>query len=230
MYQLYYHPGAASFGVHWLLLELGVDFELVAVDVEAGENKTESYLALNPMGRVPALVFGGQAYLECAALLLLLGERHPDAGFVPRSADPERSRYLQWMFFLANTVQPAFRRWFYPHEAAGPENVRASMDHAQVEIERAFQLIDDLLKDDRSCFLGETFTTVDILATMLMRWSRNMPRPATSWPNIARYLDVVRQRPALRLVHEREDLTDWIGDVCPRAPNAASGDPGRREA
>jgi len=58
--------------------------------------------------------------------------------------------------------------------------------------------------------IGEALTTVDLLATMLMRWSRNMPRPATAWPNIAGYLAAVRARPALREVHAREGLTVWI--------------------
>jgi glutathione S-transferase len=58
--------------------------------------------------------------------------------------------------------------------------------------------------------VGERFTTVDLLVTILCRWSRNMPKPATEWPNLKRYLDRIRQRPALREVHAREGLTDWI--------------------
>ena len=55
-------------------------------------------------------------------------------------------------------------------------------------------------------------TTVDFQLTMLMRWSRKMPKPATRWPNIASYLKAMRARPGLREVHAREGVHDWIDD------------------
>jgi glutathione S-transferase len=58
--------------------------------------------------------------------------------------------------------------------------------------------------------LGASFSVVDLFACMLMRWSRNMPKPATEWPHIARYLSRMRAMPSLREVHAREGLTDWI--------------------
>ena len=58
--------------------------------------------------------------------------------------------------------------------------------------------------------LGDTLSMADLQLLMYMRWSRNMPKPATAWPNIARYLARMRAMPSLREVHAREGLTDWI--------------------
>ena len=77
MYTLYYSPGTASMAVHWALIEMGVRFEAVSLDFDAGEQKAAAYRKLNPAGRVPTLVVDGQPYAESAALLMLLAERHP---------------------------------------------------------------------------------------------------------------------------------------------------------
>ena len=116
---LYYAPGAASFLVHWLLIELDLPHELRLVDTAAKAQKTPEYLALNPNGVVPTLVLDGKPQYEAAALAMLLAERHPDAGLAPAAGDPRRADYLQWMFNLANMVQPLFRQWWYPGEPAG---------------------------------------------------------------------------------------------------------------
>src|ERR1700722_9899965 len=116
MYTLHYSPSTASMPVHWLLIELAVPFELVLVDIKANAQKSPEFLRLNPSGHVPVLVIDGVPYSECAALLTLLAERHPTANLSPPVGSAERSSYLQTMFYLANTLQPAYRSWFYPEE------------------------------------------------------------------------------------------------------------------
>jgi glutathione S-transferase len=114
------------------------------------------------------------------------------------------------MFFCANTLQPAFRDWFYAEEVAGPENAGAAKMQARAKVEVAFDRIDALLGDGRQFMLGSKPTAVDFLATMLTRWSRNMPKPATEWPHLGAYINRMRTMPSLREVHAREKLTDWI--------------------
>ena len=109
MQTLYYSPGAASFLVHWLLIELGLPHELVRVDLQAREQKRADYLSLNPNGTVPTLVEASQAHFEAAALALDLAERDPRHRLAPMPGDPGRRALLQWMFNLANVVQPLFR-------------------------------------------------------------------------------------------------------------------------
>ena len=210
MYKLFYSPGTASLAVHWMLIELKVPFELVLIDIEKGAQKSPEYLKLNPNGRVPTLVVDGAPHSECAALLMLLAERHHQANLAPAIGAPKRANYLQWMFFCANTLQPAFRDWFYADEVAGPENAGAAKMQARAKVEDAFERIDALFGDGRQFMLGSKLSALDFLATMLTRWSRNMPRPATEWPHLATYISRMRTMPSLREVHAREKLRDWI--------------------
>ncbi|MEK7265127.1 MAG: glutathione S-transferase family protein [Pseudomonadota bacterium] len=211
MYKLYYSSGAASSAVHWMLIEIGADFELAPVDLERGEQKSPAYLKLNPAGQVPTLVVDGEPFTETAAILMWLAERHRGAGFDVEPTDALRRRYLQQMLFLANTLQPAFRLYFYPQEAAGAGNETAAAEMARARIETAWAKIDAVLADGRAFLLGDRMTTPDFLATMLVRWSRNMSKPATAFPNVAAYVARMKTRTGLKEVHRREGLTEWIG-------------------
>ena len=209
MYVLYYSPGTASLAVHWLLIDLGVPFEARRLDLEAGEHKRPEYLRLNPNGRVPTLLIDGEPAYESAALVALLAERHPDAKLSPPPGSAERTTYVQWMFHLANTLQPAFRNWFYPQDAAGAANIEAAKECARPQIEAAWDRIDAHLASSGPWMCGASFTALDLFATMPMRWSRNMPRPATNWPRIADYVTRMKARPSFKELYAREGLTDW---------------------
>ncbi len=209
MYTLYYMPGAASFVVHWLLLETGAPHELRRLDGEAREHKRTEYLRLNPNGLVPTLVVDGEPVYEAAALALLLAERHPEAGLAPAPGTRARALYLQWMLHLANTVQPAFRAWFYPQEPAGEAHAEAVRERARVAIEAAWGRLDTHLAAHGPWIAGANASAVDFHATMLARWSRNMPRPATEWPAIAALVGRLKARPSFRTLNEREGLTEW---------------------
>jgi glutathione S-transferase len=209
-YRLFYAPATASLCVHWMLVELGVPFEVELVDFDAGGQKSPEYLRLNPQGRVPSLVVDGEAYGESAALLMLLAERHPEAGFAPGPKDAGRARWLETMVYLTNNLSPPFRDWFYAGKDGHPAGAEAVQALARSKIEAVWERLDGMLGDGRSYLLGERLTTVDFLATMLMRWSRNMARPATSWPQIAGYVPRMRARPAFLEVCRREGITDWM--------------------
>lgn len=212
MYALYYSPGAASLAVHWMLLDLEVPHELRKIDLERGDQKSAEYRRLNPSGRVPTLIVDGRPQAEAAALLMLLAERHPERGLQVMPEEADRGDYLQSMLGLANTLQPAFRLWFYPEEAAGADHVDAARAEARARIEREWTLLDARMSDGRDYLLGDRMTAADFLATMLMRWSRNMPRPARAWPSLAAYEKRLRASPSLREAHRREGLADWIDD------------------
>jgi glutathione S-transferase len=208
-YILYYSPGMASMCVHWMLIELGLPFETRLVDFETGAQRTPDYLSLNPAGRVPTLVVDGVPYSESAALLMLLAERHPEKGSAPVPGAPERAEWLQQMVFLANTVLPAMRDWFYADTDGDPAGAAAVRGLARRRIEGAWDRLDGVLADGRAFLIGTRLGTVDFLGLMLMRWSRNMPRPATTWPHIAPYVERLRNLPSFVAVNAREGLADW---------------------
>jgi glutathione S-transferase len=207
--QLYYAPGAASMLVHWLLIELDVPHQLHLVDTAAGAQKTPEYLALNPNGVVPTLVTGGTPMHEAAALAMTLADEHPQAGLAPAPGSALRPTYNQWMFHLANAVQPLFRLWWYPHEAAGQAQSDAVRAHVAPRIEAAWARIDAQLEGNGPYLLGQTLSAADFYLTMLMRWSRNMPRPATDWPRLEALAQRMRARPSFKLLYQREGLEEW---------------------
>jgi glutathione S-transferase len=195
--------------VHWMLIELGVAFEAKLVDIDAGAQRSAEYLRLNPTGRVPTLVVDGVPHGESAALLMLLAERHPDKAFAPLPGSATRADWLEMMIYLANTLLPAMRDWFYAGKDGDPQGAEAVKALARRRIEGAWDRLDAHLADGRTHLLGEPLSTVDFLATMLMRWSRNMPRPATTWKHLAPYIQRMRARPAFIDLNNREELTDW---------------------
>jgi glutathione S-transferase len=209
MYVLYYSPGTASMAVHQALLEIGTPHELRKVDLDANAQKSAEYLRLNPNGTVPTLIVDDRAVYECAALLLLLAERHPEAQLAPAVGSAQRARWLQWMVHLANTLQPAYRQWFYARDFAPAEHEAESKDFARRRIEAVWDRLDAHLAAGGPFILGEEFGIVDLYATMLMRWSRNMPKPATAWPAIAALAQRIKARPSWKRLYEIEGLTEW---------------------
>lgn len=204
MYRLYGSRSTASLVVHWMLLELAVPFEIEWLDFDSRAQKSDDYLRLNPNGVVPTLIVDGRAVSETGAILMLLAERHPEAGFAPPPGAPERGEWLQWMIWLANGPMADFRLLFYGDDLPGID--RAAL---QAKLEGYWDQVEARLAG-REVMVGDRLSTVDLQLAMLTRWSRNMPRPATAWPHLKRFIDALRARPALREVHAREGLTDWI--------------------
>ncbi len=209
MYQLYYAPGAASMLVHWLLIEVGAPRELILVDTAAGAQKRPEYLALNPSGVVPTLVNDGVPMYEAAALAMTLADRHPHVALAPPADSPLRPQYTQWMFHLANAVQPLLRQWWYPHEPAGEAQADAVRAHVAPRIEAAWSRIDAHLTSRGPYLLGDTLSATDFYLAMLMRWARNMPNPATQWPQLSALANRMRARPSFHALCEREGLIEW---------------------
>jgi len=108
MYKLYWHPSSSSLAPMAVLEELGVPFDLHEVDFDSGENRTSSYLAIQPLGLVPAIVLeDGGTMFESAAIIQYLCDRHREPNLAPSFDEAQRPRYLQWLFFMADTIYPS---------------------------------------------------------------------------------------------------------------------------
>ena len=206
---LYGSPSTASFVVHWLLIELGIGHELRMLDFDRREQKSPEYLAVNPQGRVPALVIDGQVLTESAAIAMHLADLHPDAGLAPPPGTPARAAYYRWMFFCAYTLMPAYRAWFYPAEPAGEEHVGRVRESSRAAIESAWRQVDDHLSSNGPYLLGDTRSAADFVLTMLMRWSRNMPRPSDRWPALHAHARRMKALPSFAEAYRREGIIDW---------------------
>jgi glutathione S-transferase len=209
MTTLYYSPGAASLVVHWLLIELDVPYELQKVDFGSRAQKSADYLRLNPSGVVPTLVLEGEVLTESGAIAMHLADAHPAARLAPPVGSIERAHYYQWMHYLANMLQPQFRAWWYPDEPAGAEQVETVRQRAAERAAACFDTLDAHLSAHGPWLLGERLSAADFQLTMLMRWSRNLPRPATDWPALDRLARAMRARPSFKTLYAREELTEW---------------------
>jgi glutathione S-transferase len=210
VYTLFYNPGTASMAVHLALLEIGVPYRLEKVEFPVDLQRNPEYARLNPRGQVPTLVIDGQPYYESAALVMLLAERHPEAKLAPPAGHPSRPAYLQWIAFLATSLGAPFRLFFYPRDLGfGDELPPAVRDAIIAKLEQAFDLVDAQVASSGPWLLGTDFSMADVLALMYLRWARNLPRQATTWPALNLYADRLRARPSWKKLYAAEGLTDW---------------------
>lgn len=107
MLTLYHNPQSRSNTVHYMLHELGQPFEIVPIDLKAGEHKAPEFLKLNPMGKLPVLRDGDVIVTETPAILLYLADKYPQAGLAPAVDAPERGPFLRWLFFYGSCFEPA---------------------------------------------------------------------------------------------------------------------------
>ncbi len=103
----YYNPMSRARIAHWMLEEVGAPYRMELVSFEKGEHKKPAFLAINPMGKLPAIVHRGVVVTECSAICAYLADAFPAARLAPRNEEPARGTYLRWMFFGAGCVEPA---------------------------------------------------------------------------------------------------------------------------
>jgi glutathione S-transferase len=210
MYTLYYSPGSASLCVHQALIETNAEYRLIRVDLQAGAQRDPAYLQLNPNGVVPTLLIDDVPFTESAALLMTIATRHPQAGLAPAENSSGRIAWYQWIVYLANALQPEFRSWFYPGDISDdPATQALVMPATRRKIETAWTRIDTHLAAHGPYLLGAEFSAADLLLIMLLRWSRNMPKPATEWPALRPYAARMKDRPSWKQLYALEGLSDW---------------------
>jgi glutathione S-transferase len=154
MMKLYWSPRTRSFSALWLMEETGQAYERVLVDISKGAQKRPEYLAINPMGKVPALQDGEATLAEAAAICAYVAERHPEAKLAPPPGDPLRAKYLYWLFFGPGCIEPAMVQVATKVEM---NPVAAGWGDAQ----RVFDVLDVALAKG-PWILGESFSAADI--------------------------------------------------------------------
>jgi glutathione S-transferase len=189
-----------------LLRELGVGFELVLVDRTRGDQRSDAYLAKNPKGAIPTLEDDGWVLTEAAAICAHLVEAHAVAPW-GRPADARaRTRLLEWLFYLSNTVQPESMLYHYPerHLADGVAQ-RALRARAEERLGEMFTFVDRVL-GDRPFLLGTEPSAADLYLLMMARWARSFASPPRSLPHLGVTLSVLLERSAVRATFVAEGI------------------------
>ncbi|TNF62728.1 MAG: glutathione S-transferase family protein, partial [Rhodobacteraceae bacterium] len=157
---LYTNPRSRGRIARWMLEEVGQPYEVRVLDYGT-TMKAPDYLAINPMGKVPAVVRGGQVVTECAAICTWLADAYPEAGLMPA----DRAAFYRWMFFGAGPLEQAV-----VDRALGvtvPEDKRGMVGYGDFD-----QVVGVLAAQvDRSPWLcGETFSAADVYVGSQVGW------------------------------------------------------------
>lgn len=214
MIHLHYSPSTASMAPHILLEELGIPFELVPIDREAGELDSPAYRQLNPNGLIPVMVDGDLVMFEGAAICAHLVDTHPASDLFLPLGTAGRAQSYKWMSWLSTTLQQALIIYFYPHRwADSPDAIAQVKDHAQAKVLLLLEQIEaQLASQPGPWLLGSRFGVVDIYAMMLCRWTRNFSgTKARDFAHIGPWLQRVLARPAVQRVFAREAISQpWV--------------------
>jgi glutathione S-transferase len=134
---LYHSVASRAFVTLWMLEELGIPFRIEDTDIRSGKSQTPSYLAINPMGKVPTLRDGETVVTESCAICLYLADRFGYGTFCPKVDDPRRGAYLRWSVFATSVLDPSInlppsndRQEAYHRGWGAFESVVVSLEHA----------------------------------------------------------------------------------------------------
>ena len=194
---IFYHaPNSRSSGVLALLEEIGADYELRVLNLKAGEQRAPAYLAVNPMGKVPALQHGDALITEQVAVYLYLADLYPDAGLAPRLEDPLRGPYLRWLAFYGSCFEPAVIDRSMKRDPA------PAATSPYGDFETMLRTLTNQLEPG-PFLLGSRFTAADVLWGSALAWTTGFGLVPSS-PAIERYLQAVHSRPAMVRARARD--------------------------
>jgi glutathione S-transferase len=190
MMQLYWSPRSRSFSSLWLMEETGQPYERVLTDITTGAQRNPEYLAINPMGKVPALKDGEATLAEAAAICTYVAERYPEAKLAPRLGDPQRAKYLYWLFFGPSCIEPAMVQLATKIEM---NPVAAGWGDAQ----RVIDVLDAALIKG-PWILGENFSAADIVIGSGLNFAVRLFKMIPSRPSFEAYVARCMARPAFQ--------------------------------
>src|SRR6202795_4770409 len=190
MMKLYWSPRSRSFSSLWLMEETGQPYERVLTDISTGAQKTPEFLAINPMGKVPALSDGDATLAEAAAICAYVTERYPQAKLAPPPGDALRAKYLYWLFFAPGCIEPAMVQIATKIQM---NPVAAGWGDAQ----RVFNVL-DAPRPTGPGILGEPFSAADIAIGSSLNFAVRLFKMVPSRPSFDRYIDACAARPAFQ--------------------------------
>lgn len=202
MLTLCYAPGACSLAAHIVLEESGEKYEPRRIDLAKGEQRTEAYLKIHPLGRVPALILeGGEPLTENTAILPYLGKRF---GLWPKDALGE-ARALSVIGFFASSVHPAHAHISRPERYATDT---AMFPNIQEQGRKTFfgflKQIDGMLAGRQ--WLSDQYSVLDPYGLLFYTWGVRRELPVGELANYSAFRDRMLQRPAVRRIIEEEKI------------------------
>lgn len=203
-YRLYGENGSGAGIVELALAELGVPYEWVNVSLRGEEQRAAPYASLNPQRKLPTLLTPGEEVLtESAAIVLVLDERHPEAGLLPAAGTPERAQALRWLVFLAAELYPVIEICDYPRRFAPDDASAPAVREVALGIWRQRWLLVEAAIAGDPWLLPSGFCGTDLYLAVLSRWSLEAAWRAQHLPKVEAIVAAVARRPRLQAIWQR---------------------------
>jgi glutathione S-transferase len=208
--KLYFSPGACSFVPHTLLEAAGAPFEPALVKLHKGENYTPEYMAINPRSQVPVLVDDGEVITQIVAIVSHLDAKFPQCNFLPRGP-LARTRALETLAWMNNTVHPAFTHVFRPEKFIGSEAGQSEIKAFNAKVYGALLgelegIVAAAVERGSRWLSGGQFGPLDAYAITLLRWGGFAGHDPQTFPELWAHVQRVAQHPPVARAIERERL------------------------
>jgi glutathione S-transferase len=208
--KLYFAPGACSFVPHSLLESAGAEFEPVMVKLHKGEQNEPAYRAINPRGQVPVLVDEGETITQIVAIVQYLDAKFPQQQWLPRELKP-RTRVLETLAWMNNTVHPTFTHVFMPFKFAGTPQAQEELKSFNAKVYAGLlgelEALAKQAADTGKAWLGgEKLGPLDVYALVLLRWGGFAKIDPTTFAALWAHVNKVAQQPGVAKAIERERL------------------------
>jgi glutathione S-transferase len=199
--KLYYSPGACSLSPHIALLEAGLPYDLVKVDLRAKKLENgDDYLAVNPKGQVPALALdSGELVTEGPVIVQLIADQAASKNLAPARDSTERYKLLEWLNFITSEVHKSFGPLFSPVLA---DDAKAFFKD---RVMGKFKYVDSALAG-HDYLMGKQFSVADAYMFTMLSWADRMKFDLSGMPNLVAYRDRVAARPKVKEALTKEGL------------------------
>ena len=198
--KLYFAPRTRAVRPRWLLEELGVPYELVRLELTRQENNTPEYLAVHPLGEVPALVDGELTLLESLSICLYLADRFPEKQLAPPMGSAERGSYYKWMVFAEVSLDPVVLAFYWhaqqPEEKKASAQAKEELARQGTRLKAVLDLIDRGLGGSEF-LVGGAFTAADVVMASILHLANTL-KLLDGHPRLVEYVKRHSQRPAVR--------------------------------
>jgi len=199
--KLYYSPGACSLSPHIALLEAGLPYELVKVDLRAKKLENgDDYLKVNPKGQVPALALdSGETVTEGPVIVQMIADQASASGLAPQRDSAERYKLLEWLNFITSELHKNFSPLFQP---VFNDEVKGFFKD---RLMGKFKYVDAQLAG-RDYLLGKDFSVADGYLFTMLSWADRMQFDLSGLPNLTAYKARVAARPKVQEALTKEGL------------------------
>ena len=199
--KLYYAPGACSLSPHIALLEAGLPYDLVKVDLRAKKLENgDDYLKINPKGQVPALALdSGELITEGPVIVQMIADKVPAKNLAPARESAERYKLQEWLTYINGELHKNIGPLFNP--ALSDEAKAVFKDRAMGK----FKYLDSQLAG-REYLMGKQFTVADAYLFVMLRWAESMKFDLSGLSNLMAYKDRVAARPKVDEALVKEGL------------------------